>query len=240
MHICCIQHVPFETPGEITTWAQAHQHTYTIVHPYSGEPFPALSGIDMLVVMGGPMGAYEEKYYPWMKDEKKWIEQAIQSGRKLLGVCLGAQLIAHVLGAKVYRHVQKEIGWFPVYAEKIEPGENAYARLFEPYATVFHWHGDTFDLPAGAINHVYSAACRHQLFSWSTHVMGLQFHLEVGQENIQHMLEAGNAEINETISRQPDAQYVQQPHQILTQTSAYASACHQRLHELLHIFTQAY
>ena len=239
MNICFVQHVSYETPGIITTWARTHQHPYTIVHPYAAEPFPALSDIDMLVLMGGPMGVYQNNQYAWMKDEMKWIEQAIDSGKKLLGICLGAQLVAHVLGAKVYPHEQKEIGWFPVYAEKSNPTENTYAGLFTPQATVFHWHGDTFDLPAGAVNHVYTPGCRHQLFSWSTHVLGLQFHLEVGQENIQRMLEAGSAEIYETLSRQPGAQYVQQPEQILIQSSLHMPACHQRLHALLHIFTQA-
>ncbi|SFV31420.1 GMP synthase (glutamine-hydrolysing) [Thermoflavifilum thermophilum] len=238
MRISCIQHVPFEKPGMIETWALTHRHAFSIVHPYAGQSFPDLSETDMLVIMGGPMGVYEENQYPWMKAEKYGIEKAIQAGKKVLGVCLGAQLIANVLGARVYPHEEKEIGWFPVYPENTNPAENPYAALFMPRLTVFHWHGDTFDLPSGAINLASSSACRHQMFTWSNHVMGLQFHLEVGKENVEQMLRAGHAEVNEALARQPKASFVQQPEYILAQTSLHAAACHQCLQSLLDIFTK--
>lgn len=240
MKICCIQHVPFEKPGMIARWANLHGHAFTIAHPYAGESFPAVSEADMLVLMGGPMGVYEEARYPWLKAEKNWIEKAIQAGKKILGVCLGAQLVANVLGAKVYPHTQKEIGWFPVFPANPNPSDDWYARLFDPAVTVFHWHGDTFELPAGAVHHVCSTACQHQLFSWSSQVLGLQFHLEVSEEDIQSMLNAGGkAEIHQALAQQPKAPFIQKPEAILAQTPRHTPACQERLFRLLQQFTEA-
>ncbi len=107
MHIHSLQHVPFEGLGSIEAWVQRNTHTLTSTRTYLGEAFPAADGFDLLIVMGGPMSVHDEKQHPWLLAEKRCIEQAIERGRKVLGICLGAQLIASVLGASVYANKEK-------------------------------------------------------------------------------------------------------------------------------------
>ncbi|HEY5653333.1 MAG TPA: type 1 glutamine amidotransferase, partial [Pontiella sp.] len=121
--------------------------------------------------------------YPWLKAEKELIIQAVHAGKTILGVCLGAQLIADALGAKVYSGPHKEIGWFPIQcfnSDLIWP---------ENQLTVFHWHGDTFDLPKGAKRIASSAACKNQAFIVKDRILGLQFHMETTLEGIETLIE---------------------------------------------------
>lgn len=189
MRIHSFEHVPFEGLAHIETWATAKGHsiTKTLFHAAQIPPPPA--DFDMLVVMGGPMNIYEHDQYPWLAAEKKAIADAIASGKSVIGICLGAQLIADVLGGKVTRNAQKEIGWFPV---ELAPGA-AGSRLFGQFPkqfTAFHWHGDTFDIPPGAIHIASSAACANQAFEFDGRVVGLQFHLETSLASISQL--AGN------------------------------------------------
>src|SRR5688572_23524659 len=114
MRIHFIQHVAFESPGYLLQWAEEHQHTISFTRIYESPVFPSVDDIDWLIVMGGPMGSYQEDQYSWLKAEKEFIRAVIDAGKKVLGICLGSQLVAAALGAKVYPHVQKEIGWWPV------------------------------------------------------------------------------------------------------------------------------
>lgn len=181
MRIHIFQHVPFEGPAEIAVWANAKGHPLSITRFYENEAPPANVDFDFLVVMGGPMGAYDEALHPWIAAEKKVIAESIRAGKKVVGICLGAQLIAASLGAKVYPNAQKEIGWFPV--TKIS--EQRLIKSFANEETVFHWHGDTFDLPQGATLLLSSEACRHQAFCLGENVLALQFHLEMDEAAIQ-------------------------------------------------------
>jgi len=194
MRIHALQHVSFESLGKIEEWAARSGHSVSTTRLFNHEPLPAIDALDMLVVMGGPMGAGDDTRFRWMKGEKLFIELAIQKEKKVLGVCLGAQLIAHVLGAKIYPNPQKEIGWFPI--ELNPPNVRHHALNVLPQrATVFHWHGDTFDLPKGAVHLARSRACENQAFALGTNVTGLQFHLEMGMPQIESLLRHASSAI---------------------------------------------
>lgn len=174
MRIHYLQHVAFEGLGTIESWAEEHGHALTPTHLYAGETLPRLADFDWLLVLGGPMGVGDEAVYPWLGPEKKLVGEAIAAGKVVLGICLGAQIIAEVLGAKVYANRHKEIGWFPL----TRVGQTPAAAFLPPELEVFHWHGDTFDLPPGAEQLARSAGCEQQGFCYKERVVGLQFHLE--------------------------------------------------------------
>ncbi len=177
MRIHYLMHVPYEGLGNMETWFAGRAHALRRTRLYAEEPLPDPESFDWLVVMGGPMGVYEEDRYPWLKDEKRFIEQAIERDVPVLGVCLGAQLIAEVLGAQVTKNPQREIGWFPVEMTQAGLQTPVFAGLPQTF-TPLHWHGDTFSLPDGAVHVARSAACENQAFVYNDKVVGLQFHLE--------------------------------------------------------------
>ena len=185
MRIHFIQHVSFENPGSLIDWAHEKNCTITFTKIFEEIKFPAPELFDMLIVMGGPYGVYEEEAFGWMKEEKKFIKDAITAKKKVLGICLGAQFIAEALGAKVYKHTKNEIGWFNITKE-----ENYFLtdKLPENFTT-FHWHGDTFDLPDGTVQLFCSKACSQQVFFYNNHVMTLQFHPEINNNLLQSMIE---------------------------------------------------
>jgi GMP synthase-like glutamine amidotransferase len=176
-----IQHVPFETPARIAGWARERGLETSIARVFE-EPLPAAGDVEALVVMGGPMGVHDEGKLPWLAGEKRLIEAVVRAGKPVLGVCLGAQLIADVLGARVYRNRFHEIGWFRVEATAAGRGHARFPLRAE--FVPFHWHGDAFDLPAGAVQLARSAACEQQAFAWGDRVLGLQFHLEMDAEGV--------------------------------------------------------
>lgn len=180
-----LQHVPFEDIGSMTSWFEARGAETTYTRFFEDAKLPALDGIDLVVAMGGPMSVNDESSFPWLLAEKQFIRYVVNNGVPVVGVCLGAQLIASALGARVYRSPHKEIGWFPIEAA---PGGPSVFR-FPDVSTVFHWHGETFDLPHGAVRLARSAACENQAFQIGRHVIGLQFHLETTRESVQALLE---------------------------------------------------
>jgi GMP synthase-like glutamine amidotransferase len=183
MRIQVLQHVPFEGPAGIAHWAAQHGHPLTIAHLYRGDPPPALDTFDRLVVMGGPMGIYDEQDHPWLAVEKAFLDRTIAAGKSIVGVCLGAQLLADRLGVRVSRNAHKEIGWFPIELTAEALSDPVFGPL-GPGLTVYHWHGDTFALPPGATHLARSAACAHQAFLHGGRVLGLQFHLETTAESL--------------------------------------------------------
>lgn len=189
---CIIQHASFETPGYITEWVEKKGHKQLIIKTFENQAFPELSNFDVLIIMGGPMGVYDEIDFPWLIEEKKFIQSCIKHHKKILGVCLGSQLIASALGAKVYRNKEKEIGYFPI--SKVD-AENKFIRLFPDETVVFHWHGDTFDLPQNAILLASSQACKNQAFTVGDNIIALQFHIEVTPELVKGLIENGKHEI---------------------------------------------
>lgn len=183
MHIHFIQHMPFEHPASIADWATENNHTTSYTKVFEDAVFPSTGSFDMLVIMGGVMGVYEEDKYDWIPAEKSFIKRSIEVKKKVLGVCLGSQFIAEALGGKVFPHTTKEIGWLPV--EKV--ASHALIEKLPQTFTTFHWHGDTFTLPGNAVHLFKTKACAQQGFVYNDHVAGLQFHMEVKEDLLNGM-----------------------------------------------------
>jgi len=188
-----IQHVPFEGLGSIAPWLAARGARVTSTPVFDDPVFPAADDFDWLIVMGGPMGANDDALHPWLAPEVALIAEAVAAGKVVLGICLGAQLVARALGARVYANDEPEIGWFPVGAPE-GPGGDDGGPLRLPIEAL-HWHGDTFELPPGAVHLAESAGCRHQAFRVGHRVLALQFHLEMTAAGVHGMMEACRDEI---------------------------------------------
>jgi GMP synthase-like glutamine amidotransferase len=187
-----LQHVPFEGLGSIEPWLRAAGYEITNTHYFESTRLPDPNDVDLLVVMGGPMSANDEGELPWLVEEKLFIRSCIQSGKSVLGICLGAQLIASSMGARVYRNHVKEIGWFPVQGMPLVDGS---IFRFPPAVEAFHWHGETFDLPRGAVRIARSEGCENQAFQIGQSVIGLQFHLETTPASAQEIVSYCRAEL---------------------------------------------
>ncbi|HBH02689.1 MAG: glutamine amidotransferase [Candidatus Rokubacteria bacterium RBG_16_73_20] len=191
-----IRHVAFEDLGTLAdvlaargcavTYAEAAEADLASLDPLAP---------DLLVVLGGPIGAYEETAYPFVLDEPRLLTQRLAADRPTLGICLGSQLMARALGARVYPGGTKEIGWAPLVLT--EAGERSCLAALGT-APVLHWHGDTFDLPAGAERLASTALYANQAFAWGRRALGLQFHVEVTARRLDHWLVGHAAEIAAT------------------------------------------
>ncbi|MGK7344278.1 MAG: type 1 glutamine amidotransferase [Candidatus Nitrospinota bacterium M3_3B_026] len=194
MRALVLQHVPFEDAADIGAWLAAMRARIKTVRLYEGAPLPGPDQFDLLVVMGGPMSVNDEKIYPWLADEKRLIEKSLRAGKKILGVCLGAQLLASALGARVYKNREKEIGWFPVELAPQAAGSALFAGVPERFMA-FHWHGETFDIPSGAAWLARSAACERQAFEYGGAALGLQFHLESTRGSVEKLVKNLSSDI---------------------------------------------
>ena len=179
-----LQHVPFEGLGSIAGWLDARGARVTWTRFFQEAILPPLGEADLLIAMGGPMSVNDEVVWPWLRTEKQFVREAITRGVAVLGVCLGAQLIASALGARVGPNPVKEIGWFPIEAIQAARGCAPLPRT----CTVFHWHGETFDLPPGAVHLARSAGCENQAFQLGRNVVGLQFHPESTPETVRALV----------------------------------------------------
>lgn len=207
------QHAAFEDAAAVHEWpGRLGQISYTKFYSAHTD-LPDPSAYDLLLIMGGPMGANDENKFSWMTEEKKAIRQAVESGKKVAGICLGAQLIASVLGAKVYKNTYKEIGWLQV---SFSPDVHPVTAGFPGQMELFHWHGDTFDLPAGAILLASSEACRNQAFIYKDNILALQFHMETTAESARILVE----NCRDEIEGMPDhaSPFVQSEKKILART----------------------
>ena len=217
MKIHCFQHVAFETPGSIIEWAHHHQHDICYTRFYERLPvFPLINDVDILLVLGGSMNVDEDAKYPWLREEKDFIRQAISAGKKVMGICLGSQLIARALGSEVYPQAEKEIGFFPVQFTE-EGIQHPFFNHFKNPSMVFHWHGDTFHLPAGAALIASSQSCKNQLYLFGNNVLGLQFHLEMNEEVMNEMLLHDIVELNEKGKYIQTKELIKNGYQYLTQ-----------------------
>ena len=187
MRLHVLQHVPFEGLGHIDSWIRRRGHRLTLSRLYEGAKLPDPEAFDRLVILGGPMNIHEEAAYPWLAEEKALIKAALAAGKSAVGICLGAQLLADGLGSRVYAGSHREIGWFPVRLTAAGQ-RTALTEGLPAVTTVFHWHGDTFDLPPGAVHLFESEACANQAFLLDNRILGLQFHLESTPETVQQLL----------------------------------------------------
>ena len=188
MRLHSLQHAAFEDLANIGEWAKERGHVVSKTLLFENGALPRTGDLDRLVILGGPMSTGDEREYPWLAAEKKFINEAIAAGKQVLGICLGAQLLAEVLGGKVFKNRYKEIGWHAV--SLTEEGKKSPVWRGSPCEfTAFHWHGDTFDLPAGCVRLAGSAGCANQAFAFGSRVLGLQFHLESSPESIRALIE---------------------------------------------------
>ena len=170
MRVHYLQHEPFEGLGSMEAWFRSGGHELSATHLYRDEVLPEPADFDWLVIMGGGMSVNDEAELPWLVAEKELVRRAIAANKRVLGVCLGAQMIASALGAKVFRNHAKEIGWWPLCRE---PGAATHplGAALPDGAEVFHWHGETFDLPEGAVRLAHSEACANQAVAIGVRVL---------------------------------------------------------------------
>jgi GMP synthase-like glutamine amidotransferase len=213
MTVHILQHVPFEGPGMITDWCRSKSHPVSFTRFYApGFTLPDPASVDLLVVMGGPMGVYDEKDLPWLSTEKTFLAEAMRLDKRILGVCLGAQLLASVAGASVGRAPQKEIGWFEVFPTEAAAGHPWFYALLKDHPVLFHWHGDRFEVPPGASNLAFTEANDNQAFLLGDRILGLQFHGEIRAGDLAPMVKAGSGELQA-------GKYIQSPSSMLCHPS---------------------
>lgn len=193
MHIHWLQHVPFEGLGIIKPWSEQNGHTLSCTRFWADEKLPEPGSIDMLIIMGGPMGVHDEALYPWLAREKEFIRQAAAAKKVILGICLGAQLLALACGGAVYPNREKEIGWFPVTRKSAVP--DWVFEVLPAQSMMFHWHGDTFDVPESGVLLCSSEACINQGFVLDDRMIGLQFHPEMTSDGIGALIENCRSEL---------------------------------------------
>ncbi|MEH1901235.1 MAG: type 1 glutamine amidotransferase [Nostoc sp.] len=214
MRIHYLQHVPFEGLASIEQWLTKKDHILSATKFYNGDTLPSVDDLDWVIVMGGPMNIYEDDKYPWLTWEKHFIKEAINKNKIVIGICLGSQIIADVLGSKVYKGQEKEIGWYPIKVTTEAQNYPVFASFLASF-TVFHWHGDTFDLPPGAVQLAYSEVCANQAFIYADRVLGLQFHLESTQDSVRQIIENCASEL-------VTGKYIQKPEEMLARDDDFS------------------
>jgi GMP synthase (glutamine-hydrolysing) len=188
--ILVFQHVPHEDLGALNSLLRTAGFAIHTVNFWRDGAVPAnLEGFAALIVLGGPMGVYEADKYPYLAGETELIETAVKKDLPLLGICLGSQLMANALGARVYPSGIKEIGWYDL-TPTADAENDPLLRHLNATEKVFQWHGDTFDLPSGAVHLASSPLCRNQAFRYRRNAYALQFHLEVDSKMIDTWLDA--------------------------------------------------
>ncbi|MCF6268691.1 MAG: type 1 glutamine amidotransferase [Melioribacteraceae bacterium] len=224
MKIHYLQHVEYESPGLILDWAKRKNHQISLTKFHLNESLPNNIDFDFLIVMGGPMSIYDIANHPYLAEEKIFIKSAIDKGKSILGICLGAQLIADVLGAEVKPNREKEIGWFPI--ETVENiGDYELNNILNTDKPVFHWHGDTFEIPQGAKRLAKSDACKNQAFVYNKNVFALQYHLEMTESTLKMLIENCRGELI-------DAPFIQTEQEMITAESNF-NFSKNRLYSLL-------
>ncbi len=228
MKISILQHAATEGPGEIAAWAVKNGHSTAVHHLYRGEVFPSLEEFDLLVILGGEMNIYQYRDWPWLKHEREFINVALRSGKRAVGICLGAQLLADVLGARVVQNPEIEIGWHPITwtREAI-----AAFPILSTSSTVLHWHGDTFSLPPGSVRLAASEGCPEQGFLMDQVCLGLQFHMEVDPDLVWQFVD-GQGDW-------PTGRYTQRPDAIIDAAPVHSGTNAALLHAMLDRFCAA-
>lgn len=210
MKIHWLQHVSFEGLGSIAGWAAENNCTLTGSRMFAGDALPSITDVDLLIFMGGPMSVNDEGIHPWLVDEKRFVARAVDSGKMVLGICLGAQLIASAAGARIRHNEHLEIGWFSVVKTKAA-NKTRVGQAMAGKAEVFHWHGETFDLPRGAVHLARSRGCENQAFSLGDGVVGLQYHLETTSESASALIQHSRREMVHAPFVQTESEIFSQP-----------------------------
>ena len=222
MKVQVLQHVPFEGPGSMSGWLAARRADVGITRLFAGDPLPSAGEIDGLIAMGGPMSVNDEDKFGWLRPEKQLVRDAVACGIPVLGVCLGAQLMASALGARVYPGLVKEIGWFPIRGIP----NAAPAFEFPAEHLAFHWHGETFDLPPCAVRLASSAGCDNQAFQVGRRALALQFHLETTPAAAEALVENCRDELVQ-------GPYVQTESELLSAPAEHYAAVNRLMEDVL-------
>lgn len=205
MKVHFLIHLPYKEYTFAENWVLENRHTLSRNHLLEEDfNFPEPETFDLLVVLGGIMSVNDESEYPWLVKEKKYIESVMKRNKKVLGVCFGSQLLADVLGAKVYKHEIPEVGWHEISLLNEAEESLVFKNLPDKFVS-FVWHYDTFDIPAGCTRLARSEACKNQAFEYGTQIIGLQFHPEFTLENIKRLLkDYGNLIVESEFSQSPE------------------------------------
>lgn len=230
MHV--VQHVAFEGPAAIAEWAAQRGVELTVSLALT-EEYPDIGDVDFLVLMGGPMDADDHIASPWLEAEKSYAALALAEGRRVLGVCLGAQIVAEAIGGHIRRNDQSEIGWFALQRNPAADDDPVFAA-FPDALVAGHWHGDTFDLPASVEPTLSSEATVCQAFSYDRgRVVGLQFHLEWTAEALAALLDATPEDLED------NAPFVVGASELERGVQLYSAACHAALWKMLDSMVKA-
>ena len=193
--IWVIQHHPVENLGNIAEALEGAALAWQYVRTFEGQPVPTdMKGAGGLILMGGPQSVYDETDFPTLKAELHLIESALKENRPVLGICLGSQLLASALGAKVYKGTRREVGWYPVRLTSDAINDRLLAGIPEEF-TAFHWHGDIFDLPRDTVALASSEISPVQAFRYGDKVYGFLCHLEVSETSVQSMVRSFTDEV---------------------------------------------
>lgn len=236
------QHIAGEGLGSPETWLKRHQAVVSTTEYFAlakGDAsitLPNPDEIDLLIIMGGEMSVNDEDLHPWLIEEKKWIRHFIELGKPVVGLCLGGQLIASCLGAIVKKNHVKEIGWWPIKGRSAAPSTHDIFP-FPKSMTALSWHGDTFDLPNGAIWLAESEACAHQAFQYSARVLGFQFHPETTPKNLSLFL--SDYGYDEMIKDNHQTSFIQTPTQMSVVSNDQFQPANQLLESALDFVTRA-
>ena len=231
MIVDIITQVDFEDGANIDAWAADNGHQVRYHHMYRSDRLPAVDTVEFAAIMGGPMGVNDQTQYPYLLTEKRFIKDMLNSGKPMLGICLGAQLIASVLGAKVEKNRYREIGWDKVNLTK--SGKESLMSVLPEEFIAFHLHGDTFSIPQSAAKLACSRACDNQAFSYGDNVLGLQFHLEYSRRSVELIVENCADELSLT------GPYIQSREDIFSGIDQYADDNKKFLYKLLDKITQS-
>ena len=223
MRAHCFQHEPFEGMAAIETWLKEKNFDITYTRFFELDKIPLIDDIDWLIIMGGAMSVNDEAEFPWLVKEKEFVRQCVAAKKKIVGICLGSQLIASAMGAKVYRNTQKEIGWFPI---RKNANSSSLFTDMPNELTVFHWHGETYDLPVGANLVASSEACKHQIYTVGSHVAAFQCHFETTTESLASINDACRVELIK-------APFIQLEVDMVADEKKYAAPMHKVLFDVL-------
>jgi GMP synthase-like glutamine amidotransferase len=216
MRVHYLQHAECDGPGSIRQILKSRGHTLTSTRLHLDETLPEIEEFDWLIILGGEMGVYDEAAFPWLVREKSFIKDTIKADKIILGICLGSQLIANVLGAKIRKNQYKEIGWFPITPLEVIK-KTILSDVITGKPEVFHWHEDTAELPDGSLLIAGSDACPNQGFIHDNKIVGLQFHPEITKE----AADAFFCDCDQNIEKGP---YVQSPDRILSNDQGFAQS----------------